>query len=152
MEIVKILYLDWWIPLILIYIVVAVAYLCFKNMLISKNEKLPGFGFITSLIVPICAIFYFLIPVPESIQTNLIKKIYLIKEYNDDPNFSYLNIKINQYCDSKNINSFEFYQLKESYLKDVDVIFEDKKYMNLGKIGKKIDFKEKNICELKNRI
>lgn len=67
----------------------------------------------------------------------IIKQIYLIKKYNDDPNFSYLNIKINQYYDSKNINSFEFYQLKDSYLKDVEVIFENKKYMNLGEIGKK---------------
>lgn len=154
MAAIELMYVGWYMPLIMLYMALIFAYLVFRVLgggrVLDSRISAP----IALMVIAACGVFYFLLPVPGSVQQKMKDSIVFLKDNNGNPELKSLQLALSVKCEKKYLNAIDYFQIKDAYLKDFEEVFEKNKMVNLGiiEIGEIYKKSAGRLCDIKNKI
>lgn len=141
-----ILYVDWFVILFALYMASAPFLLMRKTI---PNAK----SFFRKLLISIIAVlflFYFVIPVPLSVQEKRVRSVHNLIENNKQAIKLNMQYWLSNQCESKNIKAYQFFMFEKAYQKDSEATFKLQKGLSFvaeqdGEEGSKM----RRLCDLK---
>lgn len=147
---VRILYADWFIPIILVYIALALNYLFVRSLSNTTHYQIfkrhLTIHFIIFLIFLI--LFYFFIPVNSKIQNDFVNTVENYEINNKEFNGVFFRLNLIYFCEDAVINSYEYYSLKKALRVDFQNAFDKQKTFVVSPIDTSQNNTLKNICEM----
>lgn len=126
-DISKMLYTEWFFPLLLTYLSCGMTYLVYRSFHLynAKAVKLFALTILAGLIV-----FYFVIPVPVKIQDSFVQFEQAFNRENDGYNGVYTELSKRDVCKNGYLTAFGFFILKNSFRKDQELTFKVQGYLS----------------------
>lgn len=139
-----VLYQKWFFFIMLLYVAIAPVYLL-RNRIANKKRFLIQLGAITSVVL---VLFYFVIPVPSSIQNKEIKFIGSIKKSNPDATFVHTSLALSKYCGNSRIKAYQYFLITDALVDDINLTIDKQGYFNGANEPSNIN--TDNLCNIQS--
>ncbi len=133
MSLIKILYMDWFVLPMAVYISFGFVFLFYKGFDSTDRKKL--LKRMTKVIVIILTLFYFIIPVPASVQHEYIENTHNLIKNNSNATLIHIQTVQVNYCFLPYLPAITYFQFKRAYLNDYEDIFQRKNGVLGGSIS-----------------
>ncbi|MCK4085090.1 hypothetical protein HCY52_14845 [Acinetobacter radioresistens] len=138
------LYQKWFFFIILLYLAIAPIYLL-RNTIPNKKQFVMRLAAITSIVI---VLFYFVIPVPSSIQNKEIKFIGSIKKSNPDATFVHTSLALSKYCGNSRIKAYQYFLITDALVDDINLTIDKQGYFNGANEPSNIN--TDNLCNIQS--
>jgi hypothetical protein len=148
----EMLYAAWFMPLLISAMAFGLLFLIVRIR--NTEDGYHAFRNIAVLYALLVLLpFYFLMPVPKAVQQNVIHYIHVLKDNNSQVNLSHTSYQIHQSCKKGYLRAFQYFGFLAAYNKDFNATFEQQNgFVNFSEAHSKFEYKEQEICDLKNMI
>lgn len=140
-----IVYADWFIILMLLYMAIAPLILLRKSIPNAKGFfKKNIIGFLVLLFG-----FYFIFPVPLTVQEKEVEFVHNLVDNNDKVVKVNMQYWLSNQCNSNYLKGYQYFMFKKAFKKDFDATMDMQKMVNLGGIQDRGNYKGSYLCSLK---
>ncbi|MFL1616220.1 hypothetical protein GHT89_16620 [Acinetobacter baumannii] len=141
------MYGDWFIILLYMFLGISPLILLRPKILNQKRFFSILFGVVSLVLI----LFYFVIPVPDSVQEREIKFIQGFKANNNAPKMLNLELAMEQVCGAGYLKAYQYFILVNAFRLDSEIAFKSQKILTFGG-NEDFSYTEKKICDLKKNL
>lgn len=149
MDVLNILYSAWFLCLLMFIMAGGITYLVIRGLQIDRHNEKKLISTCLCLSTLLLIIFYFFLPIPQSVHSQYISYVHNMKNNNELSNLTNIKFALNKYCNSSYLNGYQYFELLDAYHKDAEITFDRQKFLSFKMPEGKPGYKEKHICELK---
>lgn len=142
---VKMLYADWFIILMLVYMSIAPLFMIRKHIPNAKKFFIRLLSVVTAALLS----FYFMFPVPVSVQEQEVEFVHNLKNNNDKAVTINMQYWLSNHCNSRYLQGYQYFMFVKAFRKDFDATMDAQKMVSLGGIEDRDNYKGSYICDLK---
>ncbi len=145
MDLVRILYVAWFVLPMALYISFGPVLLLYMGF--GPDDRKHFLKRMAAVIFIMLFLFYVAIPVPQSVQGQFIKDVNNLVDNNSDVSLNHIKLAQSKYCQFPYLSAIVYFQFKRAYLDDFDDTFQRQRGVSGGPIGDSRIAPASEICK-----
>lgn len=142
------IYGEWFI--LLLFLFLAISPLIYLRSKIQTPKVF--FSWLFGGLLTFLVFFYFIIPVPDTVQQREIGFIKNFQTENESPALFNLERVMENECGSSYLKAYQYFLMINAFRADFDITLNSKKVVSMGSVNSDKNHSETKLCNLKNRL